>query len=65
MTQEVTSMAGIKMPAVRSKAQEITFEETFHIFLTDSAVHAPAKKARMSSPRRSLIVFSSIICYIK
>jgi len=43
MTQEVTSMARIKMPAARSKAQEITFEEAFHIFLTDSAARVPAK----------------------
>ena len=30
-------MARIKMPAARSKAKELTFEEAFNIFLTDSA----------------------------
>ena len=44
MTQEVTSMARIKMPATRSKAQEITFEEAFNIFLTDSAARGLAEK---------------------
>ena len=44
MTQAVTSMARIKMPAARSKAQEITFEEAFHIFLTDSAARGLAEK---------------------
>ena len=44
MTQEVTSMARIKMPAARSKAQEITFEEAFNIFLTDSAARGLAEK---------------------
>ena len=37
-------MARIKMPAARSKAQEITFEEAFHIFLTDSAARGLAEK---------------------
>ena len=37
-------MARIKMPATRSKAQEITFEEAFHIFLTDSAARGLAEK---------------------
>ena len=44
MTQEVTSVARIKMPAACSKAQEITFEEAFHIFLTDSAARGLAEK---------------------
>ena len=44
MTQEVTSMARIKMPAARSKAKELTFEEAFHIFLTDSAARGLAEK---------------------
>ncbi len=37
-------MARIKMPAARSTAKEITFEEAFHIFLTDSAAHGLAEK---------------------
>jgi len=37
-------MARIKMPVARSKAQEITFEEAFHIFLTDSAARGLAEK---------------------
>ena len=37
-------MARIKMPAARSKAQEITFEEAFNIFLTDSAARGLAEK---------------------
>ena len=37
-------MARIKMPAVRSKAQEISFEEAFNIFLTDSAARGLAEK---------------------
>ena len=37
-------MARIKMPAARSMAKEITFEEAFHIFLTDSAARGLAEK---------------------
>lgn len=37
-------MARIKMPAARSTAKEITFEEAFHIFLTDSAARGLAEK---------------------
>ena len=37
-------MARIKMPATRSIAQEITFEEAFNIFLTDSAARGLAEK---------------------
>ena len=37
-------MARIKMPATRSKAQEITVEEAFNIFLTDSAARGLAEK---------------------
>ena len=37
-------MTRIKMPAARSKAQEITFEEAFIIFLTDSAARGLAEK---------------------
>ena len=29
MTQEITSVARIQMPAIRSEEQEITFEEAF------------------------------------
>lgn len=36
-------MARIKIPATRSKAQEITLEETFHILLTDSAARSLAE----------------------
>ena len=42
-------MARIKMPAARSKAQEITFEEAFHIFLTDSAARGLAEKTLKTS----------------
>ena len=38
-------MARIKMPAARSKAQEITFEEVVYIFLTASAARGFAEKA--------------------
>ena len=37
-------MARIKMPAARSTAKEITFEEAFNIFLTDSAARGLAEK---------------------
>ena len=37
-------MARIKMPAARSTAKEITFEEAFHIFLADSAARGLAEK---------------------
>ena len=37
-------MSRIKMPATRSKAKELTFEEAFNIFLTDSAARGLAEK---------------------
>ena len=37
-------MARIKMPVARSTAKGITFEEAFHIFLTDSAARGLAEK---------------------
>ena len=37
-------MARIKMPATRSKAKELTFEEAFRIFLTDSTARGLAEK---------------------